>query len=157
MRFSAPIDYFLNRKDALDSDKRVKGRFFVASFLVFFLMCKLGEFYITATGFGGLKNLIANSGLTVITVGFLYIYKYFGYRTLLVNIIALCGASSYFNTNELTGGIYSPDFGGGVAICCWIFHRMSVAEQKVHLADEIGSWKKGVEQGDDMLLIGIRL
>ena len=121
MCLNSTIEYFINPLDKLHPETNRKGRFFVISYFIFFLFCLLAEFWILATGFGDLGMLIGNTVLTIMMAASFFIYKKYGKRILLVNILAVMGYTSNFGTYDISGGIYSSDLVNGIVICAWIF------------------------------------
>ncbi|MBP9069436.1 MAG: SpoIIE family protein phosphatase [Bacteroidia bacterium] len=122
MSISSTIDYFVNPKDKLDPEKYRKGRFFIISFAIFFVFALVGQFYVM---FGNVKYdtglIIGNAIFCVMLLCMFFIYKKWNQRILLVNISALMGYTSNFQTYEISGGIYSSDLVNGIVICAWLF------------------------------------
>jgi serine phosphatase RsbU (regulator of sigma subunit) len=115
------IDYFVNQTDRFTAETHRKGRFFVISLLLFALVVFGGQAYIFASDFGGNAAFYGNLALCVIVAATFFLYKYYGQRVLLVNLITVMGFTSNYTTYMDSGGIYASDMATGIIICSWVF------------------------------------
>jgi|GEM_PF-1223312 len=122
MRFNAFIDKLIFKGDKLLPDTYRKGRFFVLSTLFFIALQVLLLPYFFATVDLSLEIIVSNFiGLVPVAVAIL-VYRRYGYRVGLVNMIAALGCiGANITTYYGTGGIYSSDALWGIVICSWIF------------------------------------
>ncbi len=124
MSIKSLIEYFVNPKDKLHPDNYRKGKFFIVSTFIFFLFAFAGEFYVLLSDIPKedvLSAAIGNGILCAFVIATFFIYKNFGKRILLVNIITIMGYMSNIGTYDFSGGIYSSDLATGIVICSWIF------------------------------------
>jgi serine phosphatase RsbU (regulator of sigma subunit) len=121
MGFYTAIDYLVNPKDKQTAETHRKGRFFVISYLLFSLVVFLGQAYLMVTGFGGDTAFYGNLVLCVVIILTFFLYRYFGQRVLLVNVITVMGYMSNYTTYMDSGGIYSSDLVTGIVVCSWVF------------------------------------
>ena len=119
------IDNLIYRKDREDPEKYMKGKFFIGSTFVFALLCIISVPYILVVMPAEIEkhpelfyaNLV---GIALIILLFI-IYKKFGGRIVIANIIALFGVGGNQGIYEYGGGIYAPDNIWGVIVAAWVF------------------------------------
>jgi serine phosphatase RsbU (regulator of sigma subunit) len=119
------VDSYIYHKDRESPELLLKGRFFVYSVTMFFVLCfsAFPYFAISDPGeFGRHPEYFwSNVIMLAMIVAFLLYYRARGHRVLLVDIITFFGWLSTFGTYETTGGIYSPDNIWGIIISGWVF------------------------------------
>ncbi|MBK9284663.1 MAG: SpoIIE family protein phosphatase [Sphingobacteriaceae bacterium] len=125
MSLSKQVDKLIYSKDKDERDTYLKGRYFVYSTLVFFVMAlsALPYYFIVGNSkVGGLNEaLIGNLFFCVITIVLLFVYRKYGFRILIVNVLTFLGWVSNFGTYQYAGGLYSADNIWGIVICSWVF------------------------------------
>src|SRR5687768_17574792 len=118
------VDRFIYPKDKQDPQNHLKGKFFVWSTLLFFLLCLSAIVYFPISQpqqIGEHKILfIFNIIFTLSILGLLWIYKKYGGRLIMVNIITGFGFLGSWAAYE-GGGIYAPDNMWGLLISAWVF------------------------------------
>ncbi len=118
------IDKYVYYKDKESPENLLKGRFFVWSTLIFFLLCLFAIPYYAVAQPAQLQSqplLFAFNILTMICILVLIlVYRKFGGRVLIVNILTAFGYLSSWAAYE-NGGIYAPDNMWGLIISCWVF------------------------------------
>lgn len=125
MAESSFVDKFIYIKDRESQENYLKGKFFVYSTILFFLLCFSAIPYFTIVHPEEIdihpEMLIFNCiGLVAILLIFL-VYRKMGKRVLLVNIITFFGWAGNFGTFEFGGGIYATDNMWGIVISAWVF------------------------------------
>jgi serine phosphatase RsbU (regulator of sigma subunit) len=119
------IDRLIYHKDRESPELKLKGRFFIYSTLVFFLLC-----FVTVPYFIFVRPeevskhpafFVSNLVMLLLVLLVIFFYKKFGRRVLLVNLITILGWSGNIATYETTGGIFSPDNMWGIFISSWVF------------------------------------
>lgn len=119
------VTYFINPKDAVDPEKEMQARYFIISTLIFFFFTLTSVPYFLLIDTASVREqpeiVFANFCFVLITGGILFVYKRFGGRVLLVNIITLMGYSSNYGTYQTTGGIWASDLVWGLIISAWVF------------------------------------
>jgi serine phosphatase RsbU (regulator of sigma subunit) len=119
------VKYFLNNKDARDPEKAMQGRYFILSTVLFFLLTFLAyPYYILVVPEQIDSNpelFWANLLFSAIIFGLLFVYKKWGLRIILVNIMTSIGFMSNFQTYQLGGALWSTDLMWGIIISAWVF------------------------------------
>lgn len=118
------VDKFIYPKDKQDPQTHLKGRFFVWSTILFFVLCASSIVYFpiaqpeeTSEQMG---MLLFNISFTIGVLGLLFVYRKFGGRIVMVNIITAFGFLGSFAAFN-GGGIYAPDNMWGFLISAWVF------------------------------------
>jgi serine phosphatase RsbU (regulator of sigma subunit) len=123
--WNSTIDKLIYEKDKQDPETYMKGRFFVGSTIVFFILSILSvPYFLIYLPNENAKHpeMFLFNLIFIACIGlFLWGYKKFGGRVFLVNIIALFGFGSNSGTYDFNGGIYSSDLVWGIIISAWIF------------------------------------
>lgn len=119
------IKYFVNPTDAADPERSMKGVYFVASTFVFFilLLTSIPYFFLVATNALSEQPevVIANMFFIVLALASLFIYRKFGGRIIMVNLLTVMGFMSNYGTYYTTGGIWASDLVWGLIISAWVF------------------------------------
>lgn len=119
------INKFIYHKDKLDPETSLKASFFIGSSFVFFLLCLLSiPYFLILIPEEVEKNpemFYANFFGAFFTLALLFVYRRFGGRIIIVNLITLFGYGGNPGTYQLNGGIYSPDCIWGIIISAWVF------------------------------------
>ncbi|MBP7808427.1 MAG: SpoIIE family protein phosphatase [Bacteroidia bacterium] len=125
MATSALVDKFIYFKDKESSENYLKGKFFVYSTFLFFLLCFSAIPYYALVNPKEINEhpelFVFNLIGLVAVFSFFWIYKKWGKRILLVNIMTFFGWAGNFGTFETTGGIFSADNIWGIIISAWVF------------------------------------
>ncbi len=119
------VAHFLNPKDALDPEKKMQGRYFILSTFLFFLLTFIAvPYYVFLVP----AQLADNQGIFWSNIAFsaaifslLYVYKKWGLRILLVNVMTVMGYTSNYQTYLFGGGLWSTDLLWGIVISAWVF------------------------------------
>jgi serine phosphatase RsbU (regulator of sigma subunit) len=123
--FSRAVTFFVNPKDAADPEKAMQARYFVVSVWLFFLLAfiSIPYFYFAAPEALELhpEIAVANAFFVALIASVPFIYRKFGGRVLLVNILTAMGYTSNYQTYEMNGGIWSSDLLWGLVISAWVF------------------------------------
>lgn len=114
------IEWFIHGRDRLDPDSYRRAQFFVISFLIFFAGCFLGQIFIILGNFP-MDIVIGNGIMTVLIPTALFLYRRFGGRIVIVNVVSVMGYMSNVGTYDFSGGIYSSDLASGIIISAWIY------------------------------------
>lgn len=124
MTINAFIDGLIYPKDKVSIENQMKGRFFVASMLlfIFLILCALLYFPIYAPDqvYNQPILYVFNSIMVIVSIGLLFLYKKKGGRVLITNIITFFGYVGSFGVLE-GAGIYAPDNMWGAIISVWVF------------------------------------
>lgn len=110
--------------DRKSPDDLRKGKFFVVSMLLFTVMVVFGLMFIAATA--GL-NVFSEYAfwLNIMVMPFVFsvffIYRKWGKRILLVNIVTVFGFFTNLGIYQSSGGIYTPENLWGIIISAWVF------------------------------------
>ncbi len=119
------IKYFTNPKDAADPEKAMQARYFVVSVWIFFLLAfvSIPYFYVVAPEQAAEhpEVVVANLFFILVIAAVPFIYRKYGGRVVLVNIITTIGYTSNYQTYEMNGGIWSSDLLWGLIISAWVF------------------------------------
>jgi serine phosphatase RsbU (regulator of sigma subunit) len=122
--WSRTVDGLIFHKDKQDPESVMRGKFFVGSTLFFFFFVIASIPYFIFLLPEELQEhpemFYANLIFSPLILLTLYLYKRFGWRIILVNIITVLGFTSNIGTYE-NGGIYSPDNMWGIIISAWVF------------------------------------
>ncbi|MCE3260896.1 MAG: rsbU 5 [Bacteroidetes bacterium] len=125
MSLSGIIDKLIYKKDKENLQTYLKGKFFVYSTLMFFLLCLSAIPYYAIVKPEEINEhpefFVTNLIILAITIGLIAVYKRAGGRVLLVNILTFFGWVGNYGTYETTGGIFSPDNLWGILISSWVF------------------------------------
>src|ERR1051326_463193 len=117
------IDRFIYPLDKENPDNFRKGRFFLYSvYIIAFLILATTPTLIATTP-GSERNVIYTMNLILLLTlfSFLFIYKKYGKRILLVNILSTSFCLPMIETYHKTGGIYSSDNLNVLVSAAWIF------------------------------------
>jgi serine phosphatase RsbU (regulator of sigma subunit) len=119
------IKYFLFPGDSLDPEKEMKAKYFLVSTFVFTLLITISFPYFFFVVPQELEKhpeiAISNIVFFFLLIAMLFIYRKFGGRILIVNIITFIGYGSNYGTYETNGGIWSSDHVWGFIISAWVF------------------------------------
>lgn len=119
------VNYFINPKDAADPERIMKGTYFIASTIVFFvlLVTSIPYFFIATPNAIDEQPevVIANMFFIVLALLSLFIYKKYGGRIIMVNLLTAMGFMSNYGTYYTTGGIWASDLVWGLIISAWVF------------------------------------
>jgi hypothetical protein len=118
------IDKLIYQKDKENPQTYLKGQFFVWSTLLFFVLCFSSIIYypLAAPHQIGpqIPLFIFNVIFTAGILALLWVYKKYGGRVIMVNIMTSLGFLGSFAALE-GGGIYAPDNMWGFLISAWVF------------------------------------
>lgn len=119
------LNFLLNAKDASDPERRIQGRYFIASTFIFFLLSLVAipYFFIVAPEEAKAHPEVAfsNGFFMLLIISTLFIYKKWGGRIILVNVMTALGYTSNYQTYTMNGGIWSVDLVWGLIISAWVF------------------------------------
>jgi serine phosphatase RsbU (regulator of sigma subunit) len=125
MALSGFVDKLIYHKDKENPETYQKGKYFVYTTLLFFLLCFSAIPYF---GFVQPEEINAHPEFLVMNVICLFligillaIYRKYGQRVLFVNVITFMGWAGNYGTYHTTGGIFSPDNMWGIIISSWVF------------------------------------
>jgi serine phosphatase RsbU (regulator of sigma subunit) len=149
------VDKFIYPKDKEDPQNRLKGQFFVWSTWILFFLCIVSTIYYPLAQPQMIEDqqllFVFNIIFTIGILALLFIYKRYGGRVLMVNIITGLGFLGSLVTYE-AGGIYAPDNMWGFLIAAWVFlvaNRLSgivwmlltISEYILFYYAEVHRWK----------------
>jgi hypothetical protein len=119
-------DRFVYEGDKITPDNYRKGRFFIFSTALFFLLATSGTLSVLTLAED--NSLSASTSASIINICgvvalllMFFLYRKLGKRILWVNLISLFGWLTNIGVYDVTGGIYSPDNLWGIVISAWIF------------------------------------
>ena len=119
------VDKLIYPKDREDAEAYMKAKFFVGSTIIFVWLCILSIPYfllVNPEEVAKHPELFYSSivGTAIISI-ILFIYKKFGGRVIIVNIIMLFGIGGNPGIYAYNGGIFSPDNIWGIVMSAWVF------------------------------------
>ncbi len=119
------VNYFTYSKDSTDPEKAMQGKYFIVSTMIFFGMALLSVpyfFFVVPNEFKEHPEVVyANFFFIFLIIGLMFVYKRYGGRVVIVNIITVMGFGSNMGTYQSTGGIWSSDLIWGLIISSWVF------------------------------------
>lgn len=124
MSFTKAItDRFIYSGDKLDTESRRKGAFFIITIYIFLFVTLFYLAYLAFYVPDILKDATyyGNFFFCGLLGSLIFIYKYFGRRVILVNIMAVLTYFSAAATYEGSGGVYSLDLMWYALIPAWFF------------------------------------
>ena len=125
MKIYGALNKFIYSKDKENPETLMKGKFFLASTFLFILMCAASIpyfiFYMPGEIINNPEVFYFNLILIILFIFFFPIYKRFGGRVLLINILTFFGWLGNITTYNVNGGIFSADCLWGIIISSWVF------------------------------------
>lgn len=114
-------DKFVNQKDQEHIESQRKGRFFVISLFTFLVICTFASASYIVLVPGDFVYHIENFSLILVIFLFLLIYKKYGRRLWMINIIAIFTFLPTIQVYQKLGGIYASDMVMYIILPSWIF------------------------------------